>query len=44
MVEVIRNKKKEEIPSEYLVPGDIFIPKGEIMCDALLLKGDLFLN
>jgi P-type E1-E2 ATPase len=27
-----------------LVPGDVFEPKDEIPCDALMLKGDVYVN
>ena len=32
------------INSKELVPGDVYIPDKEITCDALLLKGDAFVN
>jgi P-type E1-E2 ATPase len=27
-----------------LVPGDIFIPRDELYCDVILLKGELYVN
>lgn len=43
-VEVIRSGKSVNIPSSQLVPGDIFIPRDELYCDVILLKGELYVN
>ena len=33
-----------KIMNSDLVPGDVYIPEGEVQCDALILKGDAFMN
>ena len=43
-VKVIRDKKVQEINCVDLVPGDVFQPKNEIPCDALVLSGDVYVN
>ena len=30
--------------SSELVPGDIYLPQGEVMCDSLILQGEVFVN
>ena len=43
-VQVVREGKTMTINSNELVPGDIYIPDKEIVCDAIVLKGDAFVN
>lgn len=43
-VEVLRNGEIEIIPSNQLVPGDIFVPKDELFCDVILLRGEMYVN
>ena len=43
-VEVIRGGQRVKIMNIDLVPGDVYIPSGEVQCDALILKGDAFMN
>ena len=32
------------VKSTDLVPGDIFIPKNNIYCDVILVKGEVYVN
>lgn len=41
---VLRDGAFRELPSSELVPGDIFIPREELSCDVLLLKGEVYVN
>ena len=43
-VEVIRGRKIVTINSNELVPGDVYIPDKEVVCDALVLQGDAFVS
>lgn len=43
-VEVLRNHQFITIKSNLLVPGDLINPKDEIMCDCILVKGDIYVN
>lgn len=38
-VDVLRDGALKLISSTELVPGDIFVPKNNIYCDAVLLRG-----
>lgn len=44
IVRALRNGEFTEIPSNELVPGDLIDPIGEIMCDCILLKGEIYVN
>lgn len=41
---VLRDGAFQLLPSSELVPGDLFIPSQELSCDALLLRGELYVN
>ena len=41
---VIRDGKEIQISSKELVPGDIIDPEGEVPCDCLVMKGDIYVN
>ena len=43
-VSVLRDGAFRGLPSDQLVPGDIFIPSEELSCDVLLLKGEVYVN
>ncbi|RKP21240.1 hypothetical protein ROZALSC1DRAFT_27340 [Rozella allomycis CSF55] len=44
-VKVIRDNVEETVGSEYLVPGDIFVPiEGLIPCDAIIVDGDCLMD
>jgi cation-transporting ATPase 13A3/4/5 len=43
-VQVLRNGAFAQIPSNQLVPGDIINPNEEIMCDCIVLRGELYVN
>ena len=39
-MEVIRRGERVKIINSELVPGDVYIPEGEVKCDAILIKGE----
>ena len=43
-IKVIRNKQIVSIDDKELVPGDVFIPEGEIPADSLMVDGNLYVN
>lgn len=43
-VRVLRNSNFIEVDSNMLVPGDLIDPAGEIMCDCILVKGEIYVN
>ncbi len=43
-VKVLRNGNFEEVMSGDLVPGDLINPENQIMCDCIMVKGELFVN
>lgn len=43
-VKVVRNGQIEVINDTLLVPGDIYIPEGEIAADSLVVDGNLYVN
>ena len=44
MVKVLRNRKMVEIPNHDLVPGDVLDPEGEVPCDCILVRGEIYVN
>lgn len=43
-VRVLRNGAFVEVESTELVPGDLIDPVGEIMCDCIVVKGEIYVN
>lgn len=43
-VRVLRDSHFVEVPCNMLVPGDIIDPVGEIMCDCIVVKGEIYVN
>jgi cation-transporting P-type ATPase 13A2 len=43
-VTVLRNGNFYEIINTDLVPGDLYVPKGEVPCDSIIVNGELFVN
>lgn len=43
-VRVFRNAKFIEVDSNMLVPGDLIDPVEEIMCDCIVVKGEIYVN
>lgn len=43
-VRVFRNAKFIEVDSNMLVPGDLIDPAEEIMCDCIVVKGEIYVN
>jgi magnesium-transporting ATPase (P-type) len=38
-IDVLRDGRLQTIPSNNLVPGDLFVPVEELYCDSILLRG-----
>jgi P-type E1-E2 ATPase len=43
-VKVLRNSQFITVESNMLVPGDLIDPEGEMMCDCILVKGEIYVN
>lgn len=43
-VRVLRNSQFIEVDSNMLVPGDLIDPAEEIMCDCIVIKGEIYVN
>jgi magnesium-transporting ATPase (P-type) len=43
-VDVLRDGKYQTIPSNHLAPGDLFVPSEEMLCDSILLRGEVYVN
>lgn len=43
-VKVLRNGQFVVLKSNMLVPGDLIDPSDEIMCDCILVKGNIYVN
>lgn len=43
-VEVLREGRFTTMPSNELVPGDIFIPKSDLYCDVVMFNGEVYVN
>jgi P-type E1-E2 ATPase len=43
-VQVLRSGRLLELENTELVPGDLFVPSQEIPCDAIVVRGDLFVD
>lgn len=43
-VRVLRNGEFVEMQSDQLVPGDLIDPLEEIMCDCILMTGEIYVN
>jgi len=43
-VQVLRNGTLQHVQNTNLVPGDLFVPSQELPCDAIVVRGDLFVD
>ena len=43
-VKVLRDGQFKEIDNVDIVPGDLYEPSGEIPCDSIVLRGELFVD
>ena len=41
---VVREGRVERVDNRDLVPGDVFVPGEEIPCDAVVVRGELFVD
>jgi P-type E1-E2 ATPase len=44
IVKVLRNGSFVDMESCELVPGDIIVPSGEIICDCILVRDEVYVN
>lgn len=44
IVKVLRDGKFVELESGELVPGDLIVPEGEIVCDCVLVRDEVYVN
>lgn len=43
-VNVLRDGTMIKVKNVDLVPGDIIDPEGEVPCDCIVMKGDIYVN
>ena len=41
---MLRNGIEYDIMNVHLVPGDLYVPKGEVPCDSIIVEGELFVD
>lgn len=44
IIKVLRDGHIMDVKSVELVPGDLIIPDGEIMCDCILVRDEVYVN